>query len=137
MFSGCGDKAPSTAHSVTPSQVHLLAAPHLRGRVMATLRRRGSVTNPSEPLSFRRTALNTMTSASRPWYPSTEDTVTWRRNIRQPFCSTAHYIVKRHLLISAPELRSSCAPSHGRCILRMHRMCMECCMPFCCSRWQA
>ena len=48
----------------------------LRGRVMATLTRLGSATKPRLPISLQRTAENTMTSASRPWYPSTDETTT-------------------------------------------------------------
>ena len=56
---------------------YLHMSAHLRGRVMATLTRRGSATKPRLPGSLQRTAENTMTSASRPWYPSTEDTTTY------------------------------------------------------------
>ena len=47
---------------------------HLRGRVMATFRRRSSVTKPRRPSWLFLTQLKTMMSASRPWYPSTDDT---------------------------------------------------------------
>lgn len=49
---------------------------YLRGRVMATFSRRGSATKPRRLSWLQRTVLKTITSASRPWYASTDEMTT-------------------------------------------------------------
>lgn len=58
--------------SVRPSPTTTTAA---RARVSATLARRASARNPTRPPPLDRTAEKRMTSASRPWKPSTVATV--------------------------------------------------------------
>ena len=45
-----------------------------RARVSMTLTRRGSAKNPTFPFGLARVHVNTITSFSRPWKPSTVDT---------------------------------------------------------------